>query len=440
MNPVIKFLSKKVLAEKPGPRRQILCEFLIEEINQTLSVPEAIEPSFTNTTTPITDQQAGLKENEIITRAASGNPEEGSSSSIVRQTTLIVNRVHIDQDYSVIEEFQPITFLKYKNQLLPCKCDKKTLQQKAKEHFNWTTATRRMNYHCCKCKRPTTKMDTNDGWKWGYHQLCNSCTKNESYDITQESWYNSPCKVCDLPMTTKVNISWQNDVCSYICKYAYLSVVMANNFQHVPQKVKNYIETKNCSEDEGDVLKAAEAYYIKLHGQPAEIEYHQQYHTNETWVDTQERLQEEYDQLIERTADFFHDYQEYSIEQEYIDRMNQAFHDHREAIVEKLPKLLNLRKHHRHQNDQINLCHSCLCPYLNSELITIGKRILWTYIKGQNENPCYKEQWDEDNKENNQPDEIDEYLHRRNKDYQERFLVYLDRNMQRLKETSLPYE
>ncbi|CAH1761217.1 8325_t:CDS:2, partial [Entrophospora sp. SA101] len=39
---------------------------------------------------------------------------------------------------------------------------------------------------------------------------------------------------------------------------------------------------------------AAEAYYIKLHGQPAEIEYHQQYHTNETWVDAQERLQEDF--------------------------------------------------------------------------------------------------------------------------------------------------
>ncbi|CAH1768058.1 2692_t:CDS:2 [Entrophospora sp. SA101] len=349
-SPSLEKWSLQVLAEKPGPRRQILCEFLIEEINQTLGVPEAIEPSFTSTTTPITDQQTGLEENETITRTiittASENPEKGSSSSVAGQTTLIVNCVHIDQNYSAIEEFQPITFLKYKNQ-------------------------------------PTTKMDTNDGWRWGYHQLCNSFTKNESYDITQESWYNSPCKVCDSPMTTKVNISWQNDV-------------------------KNYIETKNCSEDEGDVLKAAEAYYIKLHSQPAEIEYHKQYYTNETW--------------------------------EYIDRMNQAFHDHREAIVEKLPKLLDLRKHHRHQSDQINLCHSCLCPYLNSELITIGKRILCTYIKGQNENPCYKEQWDEDNKENNQPEEIDEYLCHRNKDYQDRFLVYLDRNMQWLKETSLPYE
>ncbi|CAH1770530.1 7767_t:CDS:2, partial [Entrophospora sp. SA101] len=166
--------------------------------------------------------------------------------------------------------------------------------------------------------------------------------------------------------------------------YAYLSVVMANNFQHIPQKVKNYIETKNCSEDEGDVLKVAEAYYIKLH------------------ANAQERLQEEYDWLMKRTADFFHNYQEeYSIKQEYIDQMNQAFHDHREVIVEKLPKLLDLRRHHRHQNNQINLCHSCLCPYLNSELISIGKRILCTYIEGQNENPCYKEQWDNDNKENN---------------------------------------
>jgi len=94
---------------------------------------------------------------------------------------------------------------------------------------------------------------------------------------------------------------------------------VANNFQHIPQKVKNYIETKNCS-GEGDVLKAAEAYYIKLHGQPTEIEYHQQYHSNETWANAQERLQEEYNRLRERTADFFYEYQEeYAIEWEYID-------------------------------------------------------------------------------------------------------------------------
>ena len=141
---------------------------------------------------------------------------------------------------------------------------------------------------------------------------------------------------------------------------------------------------------------------------------------------------------MQRTADFFHDYQEeYSIEQEYIDQINQAFEEHRDAIIDKLPKLLNLREHDRHPNDQINLCHECLCPYLNNELITIGKRILCTYIKGQNEDPCYKEQWDEDNQLD---DEGEEYLCYRNKDYRDRFEIYLDRNMQRLKESSLPYE
>jgi hypothetical protein len=141
---------------------------------------------------------------------------------------------------------------------------------------------------------------------------------------------------------------------------------------------------------------------------------------------------------MQRTANFFHDYQEeYSIEQEYIDRINQAFEEHRDAIIEKLPRLLNLREHDRHSNDQINLCHECLCPYLNSELITIGKRILCTYIKGQNEDPCYKEQWDEDNQLD---DEGEEYLYFRNKDYRDRFEIYLDRNMQRFKESSLPYE
>nr|CAG8469934.1 4875_t:CDS:1 [Entrophospora candida] len=146
-------------------------------------------------------------------------------------------------------------------------------------------------------------------------------------------------------MTIRVNNNWQNDVCSDICRYVYLSVIMANNFQHIPQKVKNYIEMKNCTEDEGDVLKAVEAYYIKFYGQPAETEYHQQYHTNETWTNAQKRPREEYDQLMERTADFFNDYQEeYSIEQEYIDQMNQAFWNHRDAIIDKLPTLLRLKE------------------------------------------------------------------------------------------------
>ncbi|CAH1757271.1 7141_t:CDS:1, partial [Entrophospora sp. SA101] len=71
MNSTIKFFSKKVLAEKPGQKRQILCEILIEEINQVLGIPETItqeEPPLTTTLTQITDQQPVTVENEIITR------------------------------------------------------------------------------------------------------------------------------------------------------------------------------------------------------------------------------------------------------------------------------------------------------------------------------------------------------------------------------------
>nr|CAG8609820.1 9234_t:CDS:2 [Entrophospora candida] len=160
-------LKEPSIAEKPGPRRQILCELLIEEMDQALGKQEMIEePPFMVTSIPIIKQQTVIVENNIITR-----------------TTIVIP-------------------------------PEKILQQKAKEHFN--------------------------GWKW---------------DITN-------CAI----LTPKTNplISPENHGIAH--HYAYLSVVMANNFQHIPQKVKNYIETKNCSEDEGDVLKAAEAHYIKLHG------------------------------------------------------------------------------------------------------------------------------------------------------------------------------
>ncbi|CAH1766004.1 8016_t:CDS:2, partial [Entrophospora sp. SA101] len=52
-----------------------------------------------------------------------------------------------------------------------------------------------------------------------------------------------------------------------------------------------------------------------------------------------------------------------------------------------------------------------------------------------------QEQWDDDkDKENTQPDEVDEYLYCHNKDYQDRFEIYLDGNMKQLKEISLSYE
>ncbi|CAH1770108.1 1480_t:CDS:1, partial [Entrophospora sp. SA101] len=77
-----------------------------------------------------------------------------------------------------------ISFLKYKIRNYHVDIRKKELQQRPKKISTGQQQFRRMNYHCCKCGRPAAKVDTNDRWKWGYNQLCNSCSKAESYDIT----------------------------------------------------------------------------------------------------------------------------------------------------------------------------------------------------------------------------------------------------------------
>src|SRR5688572_10456412 len=106
MNSIIKFLSKKLLAEESGPKRQILCELLIEEINNTLDIQEInVEPPFTATSTPIIEQQPVVEEDNIIEREPTivtpEIPGEGSSNSNHQQTTLIVNHVQFNHSYSI---------------------------------------------------------------------------------------------------------------------------------------------------------------------------------------------------------------------------------------------------------------------------------------------------------------------------------------------------
>ena len=215
-------------------------------------------------------------------------------------------------------------------------------------------------------------------------------------------------------MMEKVNIHWQNDVCSHICKYAYLSVGQANCLGHIPQKVHNYCNTKNCNEDEGVILEAAEAYYIKLYGQPSEEEYQQQYHNNETWQDARNRLREEYEELMQRTTAYF--YENYNRDEPeglaYLDEMNEAFILNRDEIINGIQRILDLSAHKSHKGQSINLCHDCWMVYDNEDLITIGKKVLCKFIKGRNENPCHKEEAPENDKENIDPKILEEYLHK----------------------------
>jgi len=270
--------------------------------------------------------------------------------------------------------------------------------------------------------------------------LCETCYRNKTYDVTKEPWYNSPCQVCGQPMIEKVNIGYQTDVCSELCKYDMLSVGAANGFRDIPQKIRHYINIQNCNEEEKALLEAAEAYYIKRYGQPSAEEYQMRYNNTESWNGARARIEQEADHIWTRTETFFRDYEdEYPTEQAYIEELNRSFIENREAIIERIPKILDLRKHQQHNHGTINLCHGCIWPYDNSDLIVVGNKFLCKYIKNQNEDPCYKGEKDQPKIPENTK-EVKEYLTRRNWEYQDRFILYLNKNKERVNNKEKPYE
>ncbi|CAH1767410.1 12291_t:CDS:2 [Entrophospora sp. SA101] len=97
MSSIIKFLSKRVLAEKPGPKKQILCELLIEELSQVLVAPEISTHEDALTTTP-KEEKINNQTQQINLGASSeeeNDLEEGGSSSNQYQTHLTIGRIPI---------------------------------------------------------------------------------------------------------------------------------------------------------------------------------------------------------------------------------------------------------------------------------------------------------------------------------------------------------
>ena len=72
-------------------------------------------------------------------------------------------------------------------------------------------------------------------------------------------WYHRPCPVCQELLENPENIRGDTNVCSKVCKYAWLSVNYANDFTHIPTKIRSYIN-KNCEENYFDVALRAEQY------------------------------------------------------------------------------------------------------------------------------------------------------------------------------------
>jgi hypothetical protein len=476
--PFFNFYLRRMLREEEREVRMFCYEGLIGEIEKRLAGPRTVVPEdmFEENVSEITvveeevPEPTIVEENDIITverpsiTTASPEPpkkvtfneevetkiiteeipawEEPKEEIITKssqEATLTTNRVTLENN---IPPFKPVNFLSYRGRDLPCKCNKRWLKQKADEHFKWTTVTTKMNLHCCKCGRPTNRNNINDGGNWGYYQLCNSCFKHEDYDITKESWYNKPCLVCDKPMLEKVNIAWGTDVCSEVCKYAYLVVKLANCYEHIPQKVTHYIQVKNCTEDEEEVREAAKDYWIKLNGIPDEGAEYRRYYNNETWSEARQRTQEEYDEL-RGTMEMFlqNNYNQLDEEdQAHIEEINRAIAANEEVNLERIPKILDLKRYKKHCTQKINFCHGCLYVYDDEDLMAVGKQLLCKYIKERNEDPCYKEEILEEDKENISPNDVQEYLDRRNMEYQKKFILCLAKNKEKTNNAWQPYK
>ena len=447
MNFIIGFLHEKMMTVKSHHLRQMYCEFLIKAIDRKLARQNTkfIDiPIVKNNSSIISlNQLPTIKEEKEIAEG-SHNQQLVVENHIQEKGTIIVLKEQTEESSRTTQiklyqqgKFQPSAHEWNQNRILKCGCTRVWVQQKADEHYKWVVANKK-KYHCCCCGKPTSRSNTIDGQECGYYQVCETCHRNKTYDVTKEHWYNKPCGICDQPMTEKVNVSYQTDVCSEICKYVLLAVTSAKEFKHIPQRIRHYMDVQNCNEDEELLLEAAETYYIKKYGYPTEEEYQHKYNNTESWNDARTRIRDEVDRIWRRTADFFVNYQEdHPTDQAYIDELNRAFIENREAIIEKIPKILDLSKHPQHKKDYINLCHGCIMPYDDIDLITIGNKFLCKYIQGRNEEPCYKEKGKD--KETVDP-EVEKYLNRRNEEFQGRFILYLNKNKQRVNDTTHPYE
>ena len=323
-------------------------------------------------------------------RSNNTNLETIHEITIINEPLEITNN---NEQESKPKQFQPITFLHYKRKPLPCGCNKGQLQDASMDHMSRNHCTRKKNYHCCKCYRPLAKDEVYEGQKEHY-QLCRSCDRNENFDITNEPWYHQPCQVCEKPIEQRENIGWNNDCCSTECKYAYLAVLSAQNFEHVPTRVYHYLNTgrgQYHNVDENEVLEKARNFHIKLYGEPEARQYDTRPFNNmETWNEARirayEEAQEAIDYLWGNTQIYLQDNQ---VEEDYIRNLNESFEANREAAIAKLPTMLDLTADHRLKLVKFNLCHHCLMPYHNDDLVLTNNKNYLCIKTEMNQHPCY---------------------------------------------------
>ena len=265
---------------------------------------------------------------------------------------------------------------------LRCGCRPLDLKNAFGEHNKTFNPILKQPFHCCVCKRPGNTMHISTGNE-EYYQWCSKCEKEETYDVTEEEWYGKPCHVCERPMVQKVNIDWNFDVCTTICKYAYLAVHTSNNFTHIPTRIKHYIETKGCREHYLDVAVTAERYYKRRH--PYErLEYNRTQYANQlSWTQMAREFSRDLNRQWNTTEVIFLGE---TVEAEVL---RQSFEDHNRLLTERFTEMRDLRTDGR-LGDKIRLCDECLMPYTIEELKEDHGK--WLCIKTEtNPNPCEEE-------------------------------------------------
>jgi hypothetical protein len=308
-------------------------------------------------------------------------PQVISYAQIVQQTNIEVSSSQENNiDTTIIEkEYKFSGYDTNKGrQYYWCGCDSFRLKRAYKQWESEQNEKKRgFKFHCCRCDKPRKKAQLSPGIN-GYHQLCARCERIESYDVTQEPWYNQPCRVCDEICDGAFNIHENIFTGHYVCKYAYLAVQSADNYEHVAQRINHYIDSNkaNCTAGFAEVAGIARYYWGKIRPQDTRDNNKRAYHNTLSW---NEQYHRHWEYITEEVNDFFDTYTADDNEEhrDYRRAVELSFEQNREAIVEHLTNNPDLTADTtRFGHGKINLCHNCFMPYDMEKLVQEGIELL----------------------------------------------------------------
>jgi hypothetical protein len=200
------------------------------------------------------------------------------------------------------------------------------------------------------------------------------------------------------------NIFESFNVCSSICKYAYLSASSAKNFAHIPTCINRYIQRgensgRGCNDDYEEVAEMAEYYWKEKHPEDECNKDERAFHNQLSWNEMSEAYAMEARQAMEEFIITFIPWDGPRENDEYAEALRQSFDQNQHEIAERMeilmnqPSRINLQKHdpERFGNSKINLCHECLMPYNVQDLHREGIRLLCKKTE-DNPKPCYKKE------------------------------------------------